>query len=188
MSALAILGGSMASPLARAMQIERMDVERNGDRFTVRAAMVLKVAEPSAFAAATDYERLPEYNPSILSSRRLGDDRLRSDMRLCAAWFCKTVRQTLTVTEQPPTAIDMQVVPGSGDLKQGSAHWRFLPAGEGHTRLAFEADIQPAFWVPPLVGGYLVARELRRQAEITGRAIERLAADMDAHRPGQAPN
>ena len=45
--------------------------------------------------------------------------------------------------------------------------------------MLFDAEIEPAFWVPPLIGPYLIARELRRQAQVTAESIERLADDYD---------
>ena len=46
--------------------------------------------------------------------------------------------------------------------------------------MAFRAEIEPAFWVPPVIGPYLIARELRAQARTTAEAIERLGADYQA--------
>ncbi len=176
------------------MTVETMQVEREDDRFMVHARMQLDVAPAVAFRAATDYERLPEFNPSVIASKRLStknasSGRLRSDVRLCVAFFCKTVRQVMQYREHEPDAIDMQVVPDAGDLKSGHIEWRFGALGASHTRLTFDATIEPVFWVPPLIGGYLVARELKRQARVTGQAIERLAADYatpDAHQPADS--
>ena len=75
---------------APAVVIERMQVSRDDTRYTVAAAMTLDVPQRTAFRAATDYERLPEFNPSIVSSKRLSGRRLRSNIRLCVAFFCNS--------------------------------------------------------------------------------------------------
>lgn len=162
---------------ASAATVERMQVSRDDTRYRVSAALTLAVTPATAFRAATDYERLPDFNPSIVRSKRLAGDRLRSDLRLCVAFYCKTIRQVMAYSEHAPDRIDMQVVPGAGDLKSGEAAWRFAPAGEGGTRLVFDAEIEPDFWVLPLIGPYLIARELRAQARTTADSIERLAGD-----------
>ncbi|MES1940805.1 cyclase/dehydrase [Salinisphaera sp. T5B8] len=171
------------SASAAAVTIERMQVERADTRYTITADMRLAVAQRQAFRAASDYERLPEFNPSIIESKRLPGDRLRSTIRLCVALICKQIEQVMHYQQTPPDAISMQVVPGAGDLKSGHADWRFSSEDSGATRLVFEAEIDPDFWVPPLVGPYLIARELRRQARVTGQSIERLASDYDNDRP-----
>lgn len=157
-----------------------MQVSRADGHYSVQARMRLAVSAATAFRAATDYDRLPDFNPDILRSERQPDRRLRSSVRLCAAFVCKTVDQVMRYRENAPETLDMTVVPGAGDLKSGSAHWRFEPEGPQVTRLSFSADIEPAFWVPPLIGPYLIARELRRQAQVTAGAIEKLASDYAA--------
>ncbi|GAB3675158.1 SRPBCC family protein [Salinisphaera aquimarina] len=169
---------------AQAVTVERMQVTRDDARYDVASVMVLDVPLAVAFRAASDYDRLPEFNPSILSSTRLRGHRLRSNVRLCVAFFCKTIRQVMRYQEHAPESIDMQVVTDAGDLKSGHAKWRFTAIDARRTRLAFAAAIEPAFWIPPLIGPYLIARELRRQTQITGRSIERLAADY-AHDQGR---
>ncbi|MES1931274.1 cyclase/dehydrase [Salinisphaera shabanensis T35B1] len=164
---------------AAAVTIERMQVERDDTRYTIAASMVLSVSSVHAFRAASDYERLPEFNPSIISSKRLPGSRLRSNIRLCVALFCKQIKQVMRYEETPPDAITMQVVPGAGDLKRGHADWQISAEGANAARLVFDAEIEPDFWVPPLIGPYLIARELRRQARVTAESIERLASDYD---------
>lgn len=160
---------------ASAVVVEQMQVARDDTRYTVTATMTIAVVPATAFRAATDYERLPEFNPSIVTSKRLPRRRLNSTMRLCVAFFCKNIDQVMRYAEAAPDTIQMQVVPGAGDLKSGHADWRFDADETGGTRLRFDAEIEPAFWVPPLIGPYLIARELRRQARVTAKSIERLA-------------
>lgn len=156
-----------------------MNVTRDAGHYAVDSVIMLDVAPRTAFRAATDYERLPEFNPSIERSERVGDDRLHSDVRLCVAFFCRTIEQMMTYRERAPTRIDMQVVPDTGDLEAGNVAWQFEAAETG-TRMVFRAEIEPAFWVPPVIGPYLIARELRAQARTTAEAIERLGADYEA--------
>ena len=182
--AIAIAALGTAAPVA-AMSVERMKVAREQAFFVVDAAMTIDTGRAVAFRAATDYERLAEFNPAVRQSTRLGsrtspEGRLRSGVRLCVAFFCKTVRQVMHYAERAPAALDMQVVPGEGDFKSGEIAWRFDALDATHTRLLFKARIEPDFWVPPVIGDFLIARKLRQQAEITGRSIERLAADYHA--------
>ena len=175
-AALALL--VVAGPAVAAV-IETMQVERDDGRYSIAASMRLSVAQQQAFRAASDYERLPEFNPSIIASQRLPGERLRSTIRLCVALFCKRIEQVMHYQQTPPDSIAMQVVPGAGDIKAGRADWRFSAEGENTTRMVFDAEIEPDFWVPPLIGPYLIARELRHQARVTAESIERLASDYD---------
>ena len=177
-AALALALVVAAGPAAAAV-IETMQVEREHDRYTIAASMRLAVSQRQAFRAASDYERLPEFNPSVIASQRLPGERLRSTIRLCVALFCKRIEQVMHYQQTPPDSIAMQVVPGAGDIKAGFADWTFSAEDANTTRMVFAAEIQPDFWVPPLIGPYLIARELRRQARVTAESIERLASDYD---------
>lgn len=162
-----------------------MQVTRDENRYTVEADMRLNVSQSAAFAAATDYERLPEFNPSIVRSERLGGRRLHSVVRLCVAFICKRIDQVMHYSEQPPDGIEMWVVSAeAGDLKSGRARWRFDADGESSARMQLDAEIEPRFWVPPVIGPYLIARELRRQARVTAESIERLAGDYEPRAQG----
>jgi len=68
-----------------------------------------------------------------------------------------------------------EVLPAQSDFSYGRADWQFRPAGTS-THLRFSAELEPAFWVPPLLGPWLVERSLREEAERTSAGIERLAA------------
>ena len=162
---------------APAVVIERMQVDRQANRYTVDAAVRLAVPRAQAFAAATDYERLPEFNPSIVRSERRDGARLASTIRLCVGFVCRSIEQVMQYAEHPPEAIEMQVVPDAGDFRRGRANWRFRAIDRATTHMRFTAELEPAFWVPPLIGPYLIARELRRQARTTAESIERLAND-----------
>lgn len=161
--------------VAHAATVERMQVERQGKAYQVTARIHLDVPREAAFKAATDFKRLPDYSPMIEATRLLSHRKLSSRMRLCVLAFCKTVRQIMRYHMRPPKRLDMHVVPGKGDLSAGGAHWRFLVDGTAETMLLFDASVTPAFWVPPLIGPWLIARKLREQAASTATAIESLA-------------
>ena len=179
---------------AGAAQVQQIDVSRDSDNsaaYEVTAQVELGVPAPLAFREATDFERLPSYNPSIESTRRIDagsdDQRLDSTMRLCVLWYCKRIRQVMRYQLTGDRAIDMQVVPGAGDLRAGEAHWRFVDTASdekdhansndtgAHTRMQFSARIVPAFWIPPVIGPVLIRRELKQQVQTTADAIEALA-------------
>ncbi|MES1954247.1 SRPBCC family protein [Salinisphaera hydrothermalis] len=160
---------------AQAATLEHLKVSRDDQAYVVTARIHVAAPLGPAYAAATDFKRLPDYSSMIESTRLIGHDELSSRMKLCVLWYCKTVRQVMRYRLAPPKRLDMRVVPGRGDLKTGQAHWRFAAAGADATELQFNARIVPDFWVPPLVGPWAIARALREQVAATATAIEQLA-------------
>ena len=50
--------------------------------------------------------------------------------------------------------------------------WRFEPEGSG-TLVAYDFEFEPKFWIPPLIGSYMLQRKLRDDSV---RAINRIEA------------
>lgn len=170
-----VVFGLLHGAVAQAATVEHLTVSRDHKAYVVAARLRVDAPIGPVYAAATDFERLPDYTSMIESTRMIGNNELSSRMRLCVLWYCKTVRQVMRYRLTPRRRIDMTVVPGRGDLSAGQAHWRFAAAKDHATNLRFRARIVPGFWVPPLIGPWAVARALRQQVAATAAAIERLA-------------
>jgi hypothetical protein len=73
--------------------------------------------------------------------------------------FCRTVIRTESVTHQPGRLV-AEVLPASSDIKHGYARTEWI--GEaGRTRIRYEAEFEPAFWVPGIVARRYAGGALR---------------------------
>jgi len=165
----------LASASLNAASIQSIHVHKRGDAYQVKAHVAIAVSRQTAFAAATDFPQLPAYSPAIKSERLLGHHKVASKMHLCVAFFCRTIHQVMRYSTQPPIRLDMQVVPGAGNLKSGSVHWRFQTDGPHRTTLFFHSSIVPGFWIPPLIGTLAVKHVMKQQMIETAKAVEGLA-------------
>lgn len=176
-----LLGAATAAPAA---QIEAVEVDHEAQRYRVRMQARIAVPVSAAYAVFTDYARLPQINPSIQQVRLLPGaarpaQRLYTQIRLCAAFYCRTLHQVqdmLSVSTPQGRGLRAHVLPEHSDLHHGRAEWRLRDCGDS-TCLEFSATLQPKFWVPPLIGSWLIQRTLRAQAVITAEGIERLARE-----------
>jgi hypothetical protein len=158
--------GSAGSALAATVLTS--EVTENGGKYHMAFDAVVEAPYDRVHALLTDYPGLPRYNPHIkeivlipdLHSRTL---RMRVVSRPCVVVFCKTVVHVQEVEERSPGDIVAEVIPALSDLKHGYMHWRIIPQGR-ETRVTFEGDMTPAFWVPPLIGPALVKYALRTEA------------------------
>ena len=83
----------------------------------------------------------------------------------------------LAIEEMPPEKLTFRAV--RGNMRQMRGEWRIDKAADG-INLVYDAELEPAFWVPPLIGTAVlrhdvadqvagVVREIiRRQATVTG--------------------
>jgi ribosome-associated toxin RatA of RatAB toxin-antitoxin module len=124
------------------------------------------------FALMTDYERIPSWQGAVKSIRVLERDEqgrgsvleYEIDARL------KTVRYRLRQVYDEPQRLASEYL--GGDFRDFCGEWRFLPAGDGRTRVELDLRIDPGRFVPGPVRGAIsdavmkrALRDLKREAE-----------------------
>lgn len=189
MSRAVILGFFLAgfASGAAAAEFRTLDVSRQGDDYQVQAVVYIAAPPQAVFAVLTDYEHFTRISASIVESRRVqqldADDTLvYTDTRFCALFFCRHVKEMQKVTRTPPFDILSTVLPEQSDnVKSGSASLHMQAEGEG-TLLHWQIQLQPGFWVPPLIGPLLVERSLRTEGHRSAAGVEKLARER-AHLP-----
>lgn len=170
---------------ARAVQVDSLEVTQNGARYRVTMKVKLDVPADRAYAVFTDYENLPRINPAVKQITLLPEStspdtsRLYTQMRLCFSFFCKTLEQVQDMRriEQPPGGrLSASVLPERSDLRYGQADWSVRDCAP-QACLDFSAELEPKFWIPPLIGPWVMERKLRQEAVQTSEGIERLARE-----------
>jgi hypothetical protein len=161
--------------LVQAGSITDSGVQRDGNHYRLFVDAVIHAPPAQVYRTITDYEHLAAINPSFVSSvvlgRHDGADRVRTRVRICILVFCKHVIQVQDMRYPDGNSIEATMVPGAGDFISGAARWD-VSAIPGGTRLQFRESFEPAFWVPPVIGSWLIRRKLVEEVEVTTRHIE----------------
>ncbi len=158
--------------------VTRLDQES----YSVR--MEVQINAPSEYVRAllTDYEHLDRVNPAIRQSQLLGSFkpnqmRVRTVTRSCLAFMCFDMTQVQDVELRSGGEIIATIVPGKCDFKDGVALWRILPNSTG-THAVYEARMRPAFWVPPVIGIWMIERQIEQQLALTVANLDRLGKQL----------
>ena len=167
---------------ADAAQIESFQISHDGDRYRIEVHARLAVPAGAAYRAFADPALLQAINPAVQRVevlRRVDDHsaRLYSEVHVCAGPFCKTLHQEQDMSYHPRAAggeMHGEMLAGVGDFRSGHGDWQFQPVGAEATELHFVADLEPSFWVPPLIGPWVVESAFRGEAERTSEGIERV--------------
>ncbi|MEN8108910.1 MAG: hypothetical protein ABFS22_13015 [Pseudomonadota bacterium] len=148
-----------------AAELIKLGVEHEHGIYTVRLEMELDVAADHVQRVLTNYDQLHRLNPSIVESRLLSspDDevvRVFTRMKSCVLFFCSGFTRVEDVYRSASGDLLAVIVPGQSDFKAGTARWHITARGD-RTLLVYEANMQPDFFIPPLIGSYLVKDVLR---------------------------
>lgn len=167
---------------ASAAEIQSLHVAHDGVRYHVEMEVKLQAPSVASYAVFATPGDLPKINPAVQQVRVIGhrgDEQARvyTEVRVCALFYCKLLHQVQDMRYAPRSDggdLHAEVLPAQSDFSYGRADWHFRPDGAA-THLHFSAELEPAFWVPPLIGPWLVERSLREEAQRTSAGIEQLA-------------
>jgi hypothetical protein len=162
---------------------EILDSKVTHDGVVYRLSITARVDAPLAvvYQSMTDFTNLSAINPSIEESQVLASEdarrqRVRSVIRVCILVFCKRVEQVQDVTLIDSRTLEATMVPGAGDFRGGLARWELTPDGDG-TVLHFTEVFEPDFWVPPVIGPWLIEKKLVNEVAETAMYIELTVAE-----------
>ena len=90
----------------------------------------------------------------------------------CILVFCKRVTLVQDVEQQAGWRIEAVTLPDMSDFRSGLAQWYLVPSGGG-TQLHFDQTFVPDFWVPAVIGPWMIERLLLKEVRATTAYIER---------------
>lgn len=161
----------------------RVEVERDGDRFAVRAQAELSADARTAWDTLTDYEALPQFVPGITRTRVLaregrgGDERLTVEYsgRFRLLFLSQPTQLWLDVRHRPLTEVLAQSsrshVPARGEpaatLREFRGRYLLAVLGGGgagrpRLRLDYDAQFELAEPLPPVIGALFGTAALRQ--------------------------
>ena len=155
---------SLPAPAAEVV----VQATRNGDALLIEATADFEGTMAQTWQVLTDYDRLHEFIPNLQVSRVIerGRDAItieqKGEARLLIFSFPIEVR--LAVNEFPPGRIVSRAV--AGNFKEMYGVY-LLEAQQGRVKLRYSGRMAPDFFVPPLIGTWI----LRNHVEETFAAM-----------------
>jgi hypothetical protein len=145
--------------------------------------MIIAAPRPIVFSALSDYDNFSELSSRYLESRFVepaadGTPRIYTEVEGCVLFFCRTVKRYARLSLYPTTTLIAIVEPEQSDIEYGREQW-LLQAVPGGTRVLYSHEMDPDFWVPPLIGVWAIRRALTEDALTAAQRIEALALSND---------
>lgn len=174
---LAFLAG--ADTALAACVTEHADLSFDRGTYSYKFSALIDAEVAAVRTVVTDHARMHRLNDNIAESRvlqRHEPDALTRFLRLerCILGYCFNMRFTETVREQP-ALITTTIIPAASSFVDGVTRWRLSDAGSKKTLLTLAATQTPDFWIPPVIGPYVLKRVFIAEVEETCGRIDALA-------------
>jgi hypothetical protein len=166
---VAAAGAAQADPDIR--------IEHRGGVFSIHIDTQIVADAATAWQVLTDYDRLADFVPDLRASRVISAPGapLRIEQRGETGFllFRFAIDVVLEIEETPPSRLGFRAI--RGNMRRMRGEWRIERTDTG-IRLGYEAEMEPDFWVPPLIGPAVMRRDVASQVAGVVREIERRQA------------
>mgnify|MGYP001816473807 CR=1 FL=1 len=160
---------------AGAAEMRSVEVERIDGRYVMRSEVHFAASVEAVYSVFANYDLSTQFSGAIVESRNIDAEEgglpgyyVRN--RGCVLFFCTSFERYGYIELEPYKVIRARVDPARSDFHLSNESWRFEPEGKG-TVVTYDLEFEPKFWVPPVIGPYVIKRKLRDDG---GDAVERI--------------
>lgn len=169
----------VAASVASAATIRELDISRDDGRYSLVADTYLAAPPQAIFEVLVDYERFDRISSvykefGYLEPQPDGTPTVYTLMEGCVMFFCKSLRRVATLEARPPYFIKATALPERSDFEHSVSEWHLEASGDG-TKVVYRLEMNPDFWVPPVIGPWFLKRTLMKGGARAVNRIERIA-------------
>jgi len=162
------------------VELIEVTVDIEGGRYRVFGQSRIDAPPEFVYATLIDYDNFHKLAVGIAETKFLPPDEsgnllAYTRFESCVLVFCKTIEKFEHIEGTPSDSIHVQAIPKLSDFTFNESSWRIEHVGD-ETLLTYEAEFEPDFWIPPLIGPWAVRRKLIQTAELIGTRIEWMQA------------
>jgi hypothetical protein len=179
LSALVVAGAASTAT------IDEIEVNDDDGMYRLYAETRLAASPEAIQAVLTDYERFGRISSvyteyGYLDPQADGTPTVYTQMRGCVMKiFCRTLTRVERLEINEPTHIRTVTIPHRSDFRHSVSEWR-IEAFDSGSRMIYTLEMEPDFWVPPIIGSGILRRTLERGGADAVDRIERLALAEEA--------
>lgn len=159
--------------------LRTVEVEREEDRYSLRSEAYFAARPKDVYRVLTDYDLFEQFSSAYVESRNVerddeGRPRFFTRMQGCVLLFCRSFVRHGYLLLTPHSEIVAVAEAEDSDFRYSRERWRLKGEGNG-TLLMYDFEMEPEFWVPPIIGPYVIKRSLRSNGADAIDRIEALA-------------
>lgn len=185
-AATAVALGLAACAALPAATVKDLDVSRHRGRYSLVADAHLRATPASVYEVLMDYDHnaYTRISGAYKESKYLepepdGTPVVYTRMEGCLLWHCMKLERVERIESREPNWIKSYTLPERSNFKYSTSEWFLEPDGNGGTNMLYKLEMEPDFWVPPILGPLVLKRSLSSGGERAVRRVERLARERE---------
>jgi len=163
--------------VADAAELRSVEVDYADGQYSLDSVVWFDASVDDIYHVFRRWDYSPRFSSAIVEAEDLEADELGRPgfyvmNRGCVLFFCKSLVRRGYVEAEPNHVLRAFADPAESDFLMSNETWEFEPEGHG-TVVTYSLRFEPAFWVPPAIGPWMIQRKLRKDG---GRALDRIEA------------
>jgi hypothetical protein len=174
------LAAAILSPRAAASEVTQSSISFAGNAYHYEFTVEIQAPLEAVRGVVTDYGNLKRINDDVIKSEILqhyDDRRLKRRLWLkhCVLVLCFDLYFVEDVEICEDGVITTTIIPAESNFRRGYSNWRVEMVSAAVTRISVEAEQEPEFWIPPVIGPLVFKRAFVKEVRETAIKIEREA-------------
>jgi hypothetical protein len=183
-----VLVAAIVAGTAAAATLDTLEVGREDGVYSLHSETRLSASPEAIRAVLTDYENFDRISSAYkdfgyLETEPDGTPIIFTRMEGCVLFFCKSMTRVERLEVNSPEHIRTVTLPERSDFKRSVSEWLIEQRGDV-THVVYTLEMEPDFWVPPVIGPWYLKKTLRRGGGAAIDRIEKLAQELDASGQG----
>lgn len=181
---IAIIGvfTAWAGP-AHGADLREIEVERVDGNYMLHSVVWFDAGIETVYNVFLDWDLSEQFSSVVVEARNTGSDEngdrgFYSLNRACVLFYCKSFERHGRVEHEPVSVIKAITDPEKSDFHLSNETWEFEEEGNG-TLITYQLEMRPKFWIPPVIGPYVLKKKLRDDGVHALNRIEAIAKDKE---------
>jgi hypothetical protein len=165
---------------AAASEVTQAEITFVGNAYHYQFSVEIQAPIEAVREVVTDYDNLKRINNDVIQSEvleRYDAHRIKRRLWLnhCVFVFCFDLYFVEDIEHFEDGTITTTVIPAESNFRRGHSTWRIESVSEAVTRISVDAEQEPDFWIPPVIGPIIFRRAFTKEVRETAVKIEREA-------------
>jgi len=170
----------------RAGEIQHATVDYAHGEYSVEFDGQVSAVPSQVYRLVTDHDHLYLLNDDVLESVLLTPTtalikKRRVILHICILFFCRDMKLVELLQDNRKNKLVAIVIPEESDFESGRTLWQVTPAGVMQSQLQLRSTFRPAFWVPPVIGPWLIKIKMEQELNVMITRLEQHAAAARSH-------